>query len=161
MGDSHICPVPAETERPHPAAALLKLSQPDKSHPAPPIPVFQASATIETALLMPLILLVIFTAIGLDLYTISRTTCESAACEQAVSGKVYEDLFLPGSEAASRSGHDTSDERSVSFESGTKTVYGHYSWPIREEAVYRKYHPVKGIRVSRSAAGLIKDFTGD
>jgi len=115
----------------------------------------QASFTIEAALLMPLIFLVIFTSISLDFFSMSRVTCVSAACEQAVTGKIYEDLFLPGSAPASRSGQETQDVRNVRFSSKTAAIYGRFVWPIEAEAAYRKVHPVKGIRVSRAAARLI------
>ena len=118
----------------------------------------KASATIETALLAPLILLVIFAVITLDFFTVSAVTCRSASCEQAVSGKVYEDLFLPGSAAASRSGGDDESLRTVKFASETAMIYGTRRFAIEEEAVYKKVHPVKAVRVSRAAAGLIRQI---
>ena len=123
--------------------------------------ILRASATIETALLMPLILLVIFAVISLDFFTVSAVTCRSAACEQAVSGKVYEDLFLPGSEAAVRSGKDGEAVRTVEFSSGTAMIYGSRRFQIKEEAVYKKVRPVKLVRVSRAAAGLIRRAAGE
>ena len=119
-----------------------------------------ASVTIETALLMPVILLVIFSIISLDLYMISRVTCESAACEQAVSGKAFEDLFVPGSAPAVRAENDSESVRQVTFSSETAAVYGRFRWPVEASASYKKVYPVKGIRQSRAAAGPVRNFTG-
>ena len=111
----------------------------------------RAYFTVETALLTPVILLVIFAVIYSDLHILNRTLCRSAAVEQAVSGKVDDALPLMLAEAPVRRQTETSAARRVAFESATRiTISSSLTLPIASSADYRKVQPTGVIRHLRS-----------
>lgn len=110
----------------------------------------KASLTVETALLMPLILLVIFSVIYFDFYEMNLVVCHSAAIEQAISGKSDEELPLIAAPKMSRRSSDSKTKRTVSFQSDTyASPYSHTLRSQSVEAAYSYVSPTAFIRKAR------------
>ena len=117
-----------------------------------------ASFTVETALLMPLVLLVLTAAIMLCFFIAGRSVCTARACEQAVTGRDAEFPAPCGITDIRRAAEDKKSSRTVRFEGGTFPETGLFAWRFDTEAVYRKYYPAQWIRRLRAARDL---FTPD
>ncbi len=112
------------------------------------------SFTVEAALLMPLILMVILSAIYLTAHTANRASLAAFACEQAISGHAQKtpELFAAGK--VTRKETDTEKERSVTYLSNTVYFSGETIWEMEVAAVYKKVKPVSFIRKIRAAGKL-------
>lgn len=115
----------------------------------------KASFTIESALLMPLILIVLISLIYLDIHVQNQNCLLSAACEQAVSGHDVGLLELFGALNLKR-GKDEDTSRRVSYSADTIAVYGGWKWSIKEEGTYEIVKPVQLIRKIQA----VKKLTG-
>lgn len=118
----------------------------------------KASFTVETALLMPVILFTIFAALYLTAHLHNRSCLYAGAAEQAISGheQAARRLFASGEISVSRD--DAKDRREVIQKTETLHFTGRKLYTVDEKAVYRKYHPVSLIR-RKNAAGRLTDDT--
>lgn len=110
--------------------------------------------TVETAMIMPVLLFSVLMLLYLTAHVHNRTCLFAGAAEQAVSGHVQEDpvLFAMAETACSRK--DSEKERKIRYTAGTLYLSGERLWSIDEEAVYKKYKPVKQIRKLSAAKRL-------
>ena len=115
---------------------------------------FGGYLTVETAMIMPVLLFSVLMLLYLTAHVHNRTCLFAGAAEQAVSGHVQEDpeLFAMAETACSRK--DSEKERKVRYTAGTLYLSGERLWSIDEEAVYKKYRPVKQIRKLSAAKRL-------
>ena len=106
----------------------------------------RASFTVETALLFPMLLLVILSVIYLNTHLHNRTYLLSAACEQAISGEERPLISLFASSDIKRDENESDDLRTVSYSSSTKGIWRIFNWDISEKAEYRILDPTVFIR---------------
>lgn len=106
----------------------------------------RASFTVETALLFPMLLLVILSVIYLSAHVHNRTYLLSAACEQAISGEERPLISLFASSDIKRDESESDDLRAVSYSSSTKGIWRIFNWDISEKAEYRILDPTVFIR---------------
>ena len=134
----------------------------------------KGSFTIETACVMPLILLVLMGLIYLSFFVHNRAWLTAAAYESAVSGsmegikkngEIYdiarmrsEELGSIGFFGAENLGTQTNvgKEVQVTYDLDTVSGYGGLSWHLRTEGTAKIIDPVKHIRKIRSAAAILK-----
>jgi hypothetical protein len=114
----------------------------------------QASFTIEAALLMPCILLVLFSVFYLNFHVRNRAYLSAASCEQAVTDHDPENPDLFAAMNLSRSKEDGEEFRSVAFAADTIALYGGWKWSISEKGQYRIVKPVSFIWKLRAAKEL-------
>jgi hypothetical protein len=117
----------------------------------------RASFTIEAALLIPCILLVIFAVFYLNFHVCSRACLSAAACEQAISGHDPENPELFAAVNLSRMKEENGKTRTVSFAADTIALYGGWKWSISEKGEYAVVDPVSFIRKLRAAESLTED----
>lgn len=110
----------------------------------------QASLTVETALLMPIVIFTVLMAVYLTAHIHNRTWLSSSAGEQAVSGHVQEDpdLFAAGEILITRD--DYGSGRTVSGKAGTFHFSGEKLWEIDVKQTFRKVKPVRLIRAKNA-----------
>ncbi|MDO4477432.1 MAG: pilus assembly protein [Lachnospiraceae bacterium] len=113
----------------------------------------KASATVETAMVIPVILIVVFGLLYLDFHTQNSMVCLSAAAEQAISGQTHEDLVTFGNRPVRGISEDAAS-RTVSFETSIRTIYGAYQRTSRHEASYDKLYPVSFIRKMKTVGDI-------
>ena len=105
-----------------------------------------ASVTVETALLMPIILFTVFMTVYLTAHVHGRAYLAARCGEQAVSGKEQEEPQLFAVGGVSTRLNDSILERSVTGTAGTYHYTGERLWQISETQIYKKYRPVELIR---------------
>ena len=121
----------------------------------------KASFTIEAALLMPCILLVLFGLFYLNFHVRNRAALTAASCEQAITGHDPENPDLFGAMNLSRSKSENESSRTVSFSADTIALYGNWKWSISEKAEYLIADPVKLIRQIRAAKKITEGQDGN
>ncbi len=100
------------------------------------------SLTVETALIMPVIFLVVFMSLYLTIHIHNRIWIGAYAAEQAVSGHIQPDpaLLFAGKITAERSESDS--ERSVLIRGETVYFNGQTLWSADASAHYDICRPV-------------------
>ena len=138
----------------------------------------RGSMTVETACLMPLILLVLMGLIYLCFFVHNRAWLTAAAYESAVSGsmegtkkegKVYETAVMC-SEALGNVGFfgaenlsaqtNAGKEVQVTYDLDTISSYGGLSWHLRTEGTSAVVKPVEWIRKLRVAKAVWEGIGG-
>ena len=132
--------------------------------------------TIETACVMPLILLVLMGLIYLSFFVHNRAWLTAAAYESAVSGsmegikkngEIYdtarmrsEELGSIGFFGAENLGTQTNvgKEVQVIYDLDTISSYGNLSWHLRTEGKSAVINPVKHIRRLRAAQAVLREM---
>lgn len=106
----------------------------------------RASFTVETAMLSPILIGSVIMLLYLTAHVHNRTCLHALAAEQAVSGHEQETpaLFSMTNLTCGRS--DTEKERSISYRAGSRYLNGEEWLLMEEEAVYRKYYPIRTLR---------------
>lgn len=113
------------------------------------------SVTIETSLIMSVILLVILSSLYLTMH-VHNGTCMTASCiEQAISGRQQDipPLFFAGN--VERGEEESSSQRTVSMSSATFYFSGQFLWQDSSKRTYKKYYPVTYLRKIRGAGKLV------
>lgn len=136
----------------------------------------KGSFTIETACVMPLILLVLMGLIYLSFFVHNRAWLTAAAYESAVSGsmegikkngEIYdtarmrsEELGSIGFFGAENLGTQTNvgKEVQVTYDLDTISPYGNLSWHLRTEGKSAVINPVKHIRRLRAAQAVLREM---
>lgn len=134
----------------------------------------KGSLTIETACLMPLLLLVLMGILYLSFFVHNRAWLTAAAYESALSGsmegirkdgQVYETARIRSEELANTgffgaenlsTQTNVGKEVQVTYDLDTVSGYGGLSWHLRTEGTAKIIDPVKHIRKIRSAAAILK-----
>ena len=112
------------------------------------------SFTVESALLVPLILGVLFLMLYASSHVHARTVYTGAACERAVTGSEFTPyVFL--SHELSLSQSDSENERSVKSSVTTQSPVGPRTFSADAMETYKKMKPVKFIRRARAAGELM------
>ena len=117
-------------------------------------PLTCGSVTIETSLIMSVILLVILSSLYLTMH-VHNGTCMTASCiEQAISGRQQNNplLFFAGN--VERGEEESSSQRTISMSSATFYFSGHLLWQDSSKRTYKKYYPVTYLRKIRGAGKL-------
>ena len=102
----------------------------------------RAAFTVEAALIMPVILMVILSSLYLCMHVHNRNYLRSYAVEQSISGHEQPDPALLFSSDISASRTDGGNMRTVSYTAGTVYYTGRRLYSISEHAGYRKVRPV-------------------
>ncbi len=102
----------------------------------------RAAFTVEAALIMPVVLMVILSVLYLCMHVHNRNYLLSYAVEQSISGHIQPDPVLPFSSDISAARTDGGNMRTVSFTAGTVYYTGKRLYSISEQAGYRKVKPV-------------------
>ena len=102
----------------------------------------RAAFTVEAALIMPVILMVILSSLYLCMHVHNRNYLRSYAVEQSISGHEQPDPALLFSSDISASHTDGGNMRTVSYTAGTVYYTGRRLYSISEHAGYRKVKPV-------------------
>ena len=136
--------------------------------------VSKGSLTVETACVMPLILLVLMGLIYLSFFVHNRAWLTAAAYESAISGsmegirkngEVYETARMRSEELGSTGFFGAENlspptnvgkEVQVTYDLDTISSYGNLSWHLRIEGISAIINPVKHIRKLRAAAAVLK-----
>lgn len=134
----------------------------------------KGSLTIETACLMPLLLLVLMGILYLSFFVHNRAWLTAAAYESALSGsmegirkdgQVYETARIRSEELANTgffgaenlsTQTNVGKEVQVTYDLDTVSGYGGLSWHLRTEGTAKIIDPVKHIRKIRSVAVILK-----
>ena len=111
----------------------------------------RASFTVETALLMPVLIFAIVMSVYLTVHVMNRTVLASSCAEQAVSGHTQEVNVLFASGAVSWKRTDDENTRTVSAQAATLHYSGSELWRSDSVATYQKIRPVTAIRIARKA----------
>ena len=111
----------------------------------------RASFTIETALLMPVLIFAIIMSVYLTVHVMNRSVLASSCVEQAVSGRSQEVNVLFASGAVSWKRADDENARTVSAQAATLHYSGSELWQSESTATYQKIRPVTAIRIARKA----------
>lgn len=136
----------------------------------------KGSLTVETACVMPLILLTLIGLIYLSFFVHNRAWLTAAAYESAVSGsmegikkngEIYdtarmrsEELGSIGFFGAENLGTQTNvgKEVQVTYDLDTISSYGNLSWHLRAEGKSAVINPVKHIRRLRAAQAVLREM---
>lgn len=138
----------------------------------------KGSMTVETACLMPLILLVLMGLIYLCFFVHNRAWLTAAAYESAVSGsmegikkqgQIYENARMRsealgnqvffGAENLSIQ-TNVGKEVQVTYDLDTISSYGDFNWHLRTEGTSEVIRPVGWIRKIRSAKAVLGEIGG-
>lgn len=136
-------------------------------------PMYKGSLTVETACVMPIILLALMGLLYLSFYVHNRAWLTAAAYESALTGsmeavkqngKVYESAKMR-SEELGNIGFFGAENLTVQTNVGkrvqvvynldTIAEFGGFSWHLRTEGTSEILQPAKWIRKARAAANLI------
>ena len=117
--------------------------------------VLRGSLTVEAALLMPVIFLVVFMSLYLTVHIHNRMWICAYAAEQAVSGHIQPDpeLLFAGKMVSERSESDT--QRSVCIRGETVYFTGQVLWGAEVYACYDICRPVPYLWKIKAAKGLL------
>ncbi len=118
-------------------------------------PLVCGSVTVETSLIMSVILLVILSSLYLTMH-VHNGTCMTASCiEQAISGRQQSipPLFFAGNVECGE--EESSSQRTVSMSSATFYFSGQFLWQDSSKRTYKKYYPVTYLRKIRGAGKLV------
>lgn len=112
---------------------------------SPPKHLIKAAFTVEAALIMPVVLMVILSLVYLCMHVHNRNYLLSYAAEQSISGHEQPDPPLIFSTEVSAGRTDGGNMRTVSYKAGTVYYTGRRLYSIAEQAGYRKVKPVSYI----------------
>ena len=115
----------------------------------------RAAFTVEAALLMPVILMVLLSVLYLCLHVHNRNYLTAGAVVQAISGHEQRDPALPFSSDISSTRTDGGNLRTVSFSAETVYYTGRRLYSISGHAGYRKVKPVTYLWKMRSVKKII------
>lgn len=133
----------------------------------------RGSFTIETACVMPLILLVLMGSLYLNFYVHNRGWLTSAAYEAALTGsmeavkengKVYENALVKGKELGNTGFFgaenltmqvNTGSKVSVIYDLDTVVPFAGLKWHLRAEGTSKVIDPVTRIRKLKAAAEIV------
>ena len=136
----------------------------------------KGSFTIETACVMPLILLVLMGLIYLSFFVHNRAWLTAAAYESAVSGsmegikkngEIYDTARMRSEELGSIGFFGAENlgtrqmwgkEVQVTYDLDTISSYGNLSWHLRTEGKSAVINPVKHIRRLRAAQAVLREM---
>lgn len=134
----------------------------------------QGSLTVETACVMPLILLVLMGLIYLSFFVHNRAWLTAAAYESAVSGsmegirkngQIYDTARMRSKELGNAgffgaenlsTQTNVGKEVQVTYDLDTISSYGNFNWHLRTEGTSAIVNPVKHIRKLRAATAVVK-----
>lgn len=134
----------------------------------------KGSLTVETACVMPLILLALMGLIYLSFFVHNRAWLTAAAYESAVSGsmegvrkngQIYDTARMRSEELGSAgffgaenlsTQTNVGKEVQVTYDLDTISLYGNFNWHLRTEGTSAIVNPVKHIRKLRAAAAVVK-----
>lgn len=117
-------------------------------------PLTCGSVTVETSLIMSVILLVILSSLYLTMH-VHNGTCMTASCiEQAISGRQQNNPVLFFSGNVERGEEESSSQRTISMSSATFYFSGQFLWQDSSKRTYKKYYPVTYLRKIRGAGKL-------
>ncbi|MBR3155161.1 MAG: pilus assembly protein [Lachnospiraceae bacterium] len=102
----------------------------------------RATFTVEAALIMPVVLMVILSVLYMCMHVHNRNYLKAYAIEQSISGHVQSDPTLLFSSDISANRTDGGNMRTVSYTAGTVYYTGRRLYSISERAGYRKVKPV-------------------
>ena len=97
--------------------------------------------TVEAALLMPVILMVLLSSLYLCMHVHNRNYLRAYAVEQSISGHVQPDPALLFSSDMTAGRTDGGNMRTVSYTAATVYYTGRRLYSISEHAGYRKVRP--------------------
>ena len=104
----------------------------------------RGSATVETAMIMPVILLVVMGGLYMTFHVHNRAFLALYAIEQAVSGHEQPSPDLTALSTPERGGEDGKERRKVSY-TAESAFFGGPALPIQVNAVYEKVKPCAAI----------------
>lgn len=134
----------------------------------------KGSLTVETACVMPLILLTLMGLIYLSFFVHNRAWLTAAAYESAISGcmegikkngQIYNTARMRSEELGSigffgaenlSTQTNVGKEVQVTYDLDTISSYGNMKWHLRTEGTSSVINPVKHIRKLRAAAAILK-----
>lgn len=102
----------------------------------------RAAFTVEAALIMPVVLMVILSVLYLCVHVHNRNYLRAYAVEQSISGHMQPDPALLFSSDITAGRTDGGNMRTVSYTAGTVYYTGRRLYSISERAGYRKVKPV-------------------
>lgn len=106
----------------------------------------RASFTVETAMIMPVIIFTLVMSVYLTAHEMNRAVLSLSCGEQAISGHEQNPQVLFAAGEVSWNRRDSEKEREVSVTSGTVKYTGENLFQIEENASYQKINPVSRIR---------------
>ena len=112
----------------------------------------RASFTVEAALLMPLILLVLLTLLFAAFHLHDRNLIRAYACESAVTGKERDLPFLIFSDAEEPELAESDTARSVSVRLFTRPLLSGKGASFEMTAVYEPLLPIRALRNAKAIA---------
>lgn len=115
----------------------------------------RAAFTVEAALIMPVILMVLLSVLYMCLHVHNRNYLMASAVEQAISGHEQQDPALPFSADISSARTDGGNLRTVSFSAETVYYTGRRLYSISRHAGYRKVKPVTYLWKMRAVKKII------
>ena len=118
-------------------------------------PFAEGSVTVETALVMPLLLVTVLSVLYLTIHVRNGCCITSSCIEQAISGRTQKDPDLFFSGGIERADEESSSQRTVSMSAETIYFSGQVLWSTGSKRTYKKYYPVSYLRKIRGAGNLI------
>lgn len=115
----------------------------------------RGSVTIETALIMPVLLLTILSSLYLTIHVRNGAVMTASCIEQAISGRDQENPAVFFSGTIERGTEESSSQRTVSMSGSTYYYTGQLLWETSSERTYKKYYPVTYLRKIRGAGKLM------
>ena len=109
----------------------------------------KGSFTVEAALIFPVILIVILSVMYIDIHLMNTNIFACLACEQAITGNETQPSSSFALKTPERLVSDSENERSVSFNTGTKGIMDIFNFDINVSARYKKTETEKFIRAMR------------
>lgn len=106
----------------------------------------KASLTIETALIMPVIIFTLVMSVYLTAHEMNRSVLCLSCAEQAISGHEQDPRVLFAAGEVSWNRNDSEQSRHISVTSETVKYTGENLFAITESASYEKSRPVSRIR---------------
>lgn len=114
----------------------------------------RGSFTVETALLIPVILAVVVSVIYLAVHVHNRTYLTLRAGELAVTGHEQEPPRLFGAAGQTITISETKSKRTVSCQAATVNYNGRQLFKFEEEMSYKLVDPPRYIRILKAAGKL-------
>lgn len=136
----------------------------------------QGSLTVETACVMPLVLLALMGLLSLCFFVHNRVWLTAAAYESAVSGsmegiredgKVYETARMRSEQLGSMGFYGTKNlstqtnvgkKVQVTYDLETLPGFGNFFWHLHVEGTSSVVRPVGWVRKIKAAADIVKGF---
>ena len=115
----------------------------------------EGSVTVETALVMPLLLVTILSVLYLTIHVRNGCCITSSCIEQAISGRTQRGPALFFSGNIERTDEESSSQRTVSMSAETIYFSGQVLWGTGSKRTYKKYYPVSYLRKIRGAGKLV------